>query len=73
MMGRTLREQLAPLVRSRSGGPLGCGKKVRYLTQQHAASVARLRQEDEGVPLYSYRCPVCDGFHVTKLKPPEAK
>lgn len=61
-----------------SGGPLGCGKKTRYLTQEQAERVARVRALFRPgytactVPLYAYECPVCFGWHLSKLKPAEA-
>lgn len=57
-----------------SGGPLGCGRKMRYLTREKAESVIRIRTDPanpgrESSPLYCYECPVCGGWHLTKLNP----
>lgn len=59
-------------------GPLGCGKKTRYETVEHAVAVMKLRRHPRAVdrckdPLYAYQCPVCSGFHITKLRPPGAE
>lgn len=58
-------------------GGLGCGKKTRYGSKSHADSVIRLRNADPvnppTTPLWSYECPVCGGWHLSKLKPPDAQ
>jgi len=69
----TLRAQLAAVRETlfpRAGNALGCGKKKRYLDEGEARAVRRLRGRHEPLPLYYYQCPACDGWHLTKLRPP---
>jgi hypothetical protein len=65
---KTLREQLLPLL---SGQPLACAKKAAYPSQRDAENVKAKRQASRREPpeqLFSYRCPICKQWHLTKLE-----
>ena len=47
-----------------------CAKKVRYLSAGAAHLIRKRRQPKEKATLFVYRCPECDGYHLTKMKPP---
>lgn len=44
-----------------------CAKKKRYLSEHYAMRVMRVRQPYESVELHVYRCPECNGWHLTRL------
>ena len=68
-MSASLREQLLPLM---SGPMKGCVKKTRYRFQSEAQDVMRKRRESGEVgPLFSYQCPHCAGWHLTRLEQPK--
>lgn len=43
-----------------------CRKKVRFDDANEAHRTARKNGKAKGLPLRSYRCPVCHGWHITK-------
>ena len=45
-----------------------CFSKTRYSTKEEANKTADYIYETENVMLYVYRCPICNGFHLTKKK-----
>lgn len=46
-----------------------CGSKQRYASQ-HEAKLAIKSCEAHGSPkLFTYRCPYCDGWHLTHKRP----
>jgi len=52
-----------------------CARKFRYGTEVLAALVVARALESRGVRLAAYRCPACDGWHVSlarRAKPPDA-
>lgn len=68
-MGATLREQLLPFA---TGTQKACLRKVRYISRTRAAEVIQRRAESgETEKLYSYHCNHCDGWHLTRMRPPQ--
>lgn len=47
-----------------------CKSKNRYADIFTAIAMGVTRSEDEGIPLYTYRCEVCSGWHLTKDRRP---
>lgn len=45
-----------------------CFSKTRYNTKEEADKTADYIYETENVMLYVYKCPICNGFHLTKKK-----
>ena len=45
-----------------------CGRKVRYRTKEDAVSAAARVSLRKKVALRAYRCPICHGWHLTKLR-----
>ncbi len=68
-MSASLREQLLPIVH---GMRRACGKKASYQTERHAEAVRRKRLNGSDAPadLFTYRCPICRQWHLTKLRQP---
>jgi len=54
------RKNAAPSQRRRM-----CSEKVRYPSFTTAMTVACRRMQEAGVQLRPYRCPLCDGYHLT--------
>lgn len=46
----------------------GCLSKKRYSTMGFAGMVIEKIKKERGIDLYTYRCPSCQGFHLTKRK-----
>lgn len=66
-----LRAQLAVIRDRLFPRPRLCSKKVRYQEAGEARGVLNRRQSLETVPLFLYRCPACDGWHITKMEQSE--
>lgn len=66
-MSRALRAQLGPLRDVLFPRP--CKRKQRY-SEFGARHVLKKRQPLEAAELHVYRCPYCDGWHLTKLAQP---
>ena len=43
-----------------------CGKKRRYRSEHDARLSANNGMTKRGTPLRVYRCPICNGWHITK-------
>lgn len=43
-----------------------CLKKSRYSTEAKAKRYAELSTKRGGIPIYTYYCRICMGFHLTK-------
>lgn len=50
-----------------------CRRKNSYPTKDVAEYKAALRSPYFQWPLYVYRCPVCRGYHLTKMAPKEVR
>lgn len=49
--------------------PRECDGKKRYITENYARKVMRLRQPLESERLYVYCCPICrGGWHLTRRR-----
>lgn len=46
--------------------PRECDGKKRYITENYARKVQRLRQPKEPERLFVYECPLCGGWHLTR-------
>jgi hypothetical protein len=68
-MSLTIREQLLPWAH---GTQRACVKKSRYAGWGLAERVREKRDLTGPDRLYTYHCQHCDGWHITKLKPPGA-
>lgn len=42
-----------------------CGKKMRYDTRDIASDIALKRSIESGIELRVYKCPICNGWHIT--------
>lgn len=49
-----------------------CAKKTRYATEGEARCILRRRQPLEQAQLWTYQCPECSGWHLTKMAQLEA-
>lgn len=45
-----------------------CEGKARYTNQNDARHAAKLVQRTANRKATTYRCPFCDGYHITKFK-----
>lgn len=50
-------------------GDEACERKVRYLTKGRARDSAKRQSGASGLKLYTYECPNCGGWHITKMPP----
>lgn len=48
-----------------------CGEKMRYASKGEALSAASHVLRRKAVALRTYKCPVCGGWHLTKLRAAE--
>lgn len=73
MMADSLRWQLARIRDQLFPRPKLCAKKARYATRGEADTIRKHRQKHSSEPLFVYHCPAteCDGYHITRMKPPE--
>lgn len=44
-----------------------CGRKTRYESEQVAKSSAGRLESEGAPPLRAYKCPICKGWHLTKV------
>lgn len=68
-MSLSLRAQLA-LARD-ALFPRRCAKKMRYFTERAAKGALRVRltsERERPEELHHYRCPHCNGWHLTKMR-----
>jgi hypothetical protein len=47
---------------------LTCSAKVMFNTEQSAKAAARKIKKRGGPVMYWYKCPYCQGYHLTKQK-----
>ena len=45
-----------------------CFSKTRYATEEEALDTVAYLYEMEGIRLSVYKCPICNGYHLTKGK-----
>lgn len=45
-----------------------CFSKVRHATKQEAEQHADYLWETEGIDLKVYKCPICNGYHLSSKK-----
>ena len=50
-----------------------CKRKKVYCNPEAAKERAAKRSMVAGIPLYTYKCPVCRGYHLTKQAPPKIR
>jgi hypothetical protein len=43
-----------------------CRRKTRYASEREADDAAYRKRMEEGLALRVYRCPWCDGWHLTR-------
>jgi hypothetical protein len=50
-----------------------CRSKVHYASKVEAKKAALKRTRDTGIEMNAYACPVCNGFHITKIDPQDMR
>lgn len=45
-----------------------CGRKFRYVSKADAMAAASEALRRKAVALRAYKCPICHGWHLTKLR-----
>jgi len=64
-MSMTLREQLVPFAKP---SQKVCLKKIRYWSERQASRIAELAMATRPDRIWVYRCPHCEGWHLTRME-----